>query len=49
MPNGILNPQAGQEWTSNSAFDLTPEHGRTNNVLRIDQVFTDKTRVERSG
>ena len=45
MPNGILNLQAGQEWTSNSACDTTPEHGRTNNVIRIDQVFTDKTRA----
>ena len=24
---------------------LTPEHSRTNNVVRIDQVFTDKTRM----
>ena len=43
--NGILNPQAGQEWTSNSAYDLTPVHGRTNHVLRMDAVLTDKTRV----
>ncbi len=43
--NGILNPAAGQEWTSNSAFDLTPEHGRTNHVLRMDAVLTDKTRA----
>jgi hypothetical protein len=35
----------GQEWTSNSAFDLTPVHGRTNHVLRLDAVFTDKTRM----
>jgi hypothetical protein len=45
LPNGILNRQAGQEWTSNSAYDNTPEHSRTSNVLRIDQVFTDKTRA----
>ena len=45
-PNGILNPAAGQEWTSNSAFDLTPEHGRTNHVLRMDAVLTDKTRAD---
>jgi outer membrane receptor protein involved in Fe transport len=44
QPNGILNLQPGQEWTSNSAYDTTPEHGRTNNVVRIDQVFTSKTR-----
>ena len=43
--NNILNPQVGQEWTSNSAWDLTPVHGRTNNVLRVDSVFTDKTRM----
>jgi Carboxypeptidase regulatory-like domain/TonB-dependent Receptor Plug Domain len=43
--NGILNPQVGQEWTSNSAYDLTPVHGRTNSVLRVDTVFTDKTRM----
>jgi hypothetical protein len=45
MPNGVLNLQPGQEWTSNSAYDVTPEHGRTNNVIRIDQVFTEKTRA----
>ena len=45
MPNGILNLAPGQEWTSNSAYDTTPEHSRTNNVVRIDQVFTDKTRA----
>jgi len=44
MPNGILNLQAGQEWTSNSAYDTTPEHGRTNTNIRIDQVYTSKTR-----
>ena len=32
MPNGILNLAPGQQWTSNSAYDTTPEHGRTNNV-----------------
>ena len=42
--NGILNPQAGQEWTSNSAWDLTPVHGRTNHVLRVDTVLSEKTR-----
>ena len=45
MPNGILNLAAGQQWTSNSAYDNTPEHSRTNNVVRIDQVFTPKTRA----
>src|SRR5215218_311736 len=43
--NNVLNPQVGQEWTSNSAYDLTPIHGRTNSVLRLDTVFTDKTRM----
>ncbi len=45
MPNGILNLAPGQQWTSNSAYDNTPEHSRTNNVVRIDQTFTDKTRA----
>jgi hypothetical protein len=43
--NGITNPQVGQQWTSNSAYDLTPVHGRTNHVLRMDAVFTEKTRM----
>ena len=30
--NGIANPTVGQEWTSNSTYDLTPVHGRTNHV-----------------
>jgi outer membrane receptor protein involved in Fe transport len=45
MPNGILNLAPGEQWTSNSAYDNTPEHSRTNNVVRIDQTFTDKTRA----
>ncbi len=44
LPNGILNLQPGQEWTSNSAYDTTPEHGRTNTNIRIDQVYSPKTR-----
>jgi hypothetical protein len=43
--NNILNPTAGQGWTSNSAWDLTPVHGRTNHVFRFDTVFTEKTRM----
>jgi hypothetical protein len=43
--NNITNPQVGQEWTSNSAYDLTPVHGRTNHVFRFDTVFTEKTRM----
>ena len=42
--NGILNTQAGQEWTSNSAYDLTPLHSRMNHVFRVDQVWSDRTR-----
>jgi Carboxypeptidase regulatory-like domain len=42
--NGIGNPQAGQEWTSNSTYDLTPVHGRTNHVIRVDAVLSEKTR-----
>ena len=44
-PNGVLNTAAGQQWTSNSAFDRTPTHGRTNNVLRMDAVLTENTRA----
>ena len=44
-PNNILNLQPGQEFTSNSAFDTSPEHGRVNHVLRVDQVFSDRTRA----
>ena len=43
--NGILDPRANQQWTSNSAYDLTPVHGRTNHVIRLDSVFTEKTRM----
>src|SRR5262245_156683 len=42
--NGVLNPQPGQEWTSNSAYDLTPLHSRTNHIFRVDQVWSEKTR-----
>ena len=44
-PTASSNPAVGQQWTSNSAYDLTPVHGRTNNVVRLDTVFTDKTRM----
>ena len=40
-----LDPRGGQEWTSNSIYDLTPVHGRTNHVLRLDAVLRDKTRM----
>jgi carboxypeptidase family protein/TonB-dependent receptor-like protein len=43
--NGVLNTQPGQEWTSNSAYDLTPTHSRLNDIVRIDGVFTEKTRM----
>src|SRR5438034_8118479 len=43
--NGVLNAQPGQEWTSNSAYDLTPTHSRLNHVLRVDGVLTEKTRM----
>jgi outer membrane receptor protein involved in Fe transport len=45
LPNGILNPQSGQEWTSNSAYDQTPLHSRTNHVVRIDGVLTQNVRA----
>ena len=43
--NNIGDPRVDQQWTSNSTYDLTPVHGRTNHVLRIDTVFTEKTRM----
>ena len=45
LPNGVLNPIAGQEWTSNHQFDRTPEHSRTNNVFRADVVLGDRLRA----
>src|SRR5688500_13214709 len=45
MPNGIINRQAGQEWTSNDAQDVQPIHKRRNFVTRIDAVITDAQRV----
>jgi hypothetical protein len=44
MPNGILNQQAGQEWTSNDARDVTPIHKRTNFVSRVDVILSQTTR-----
>src|SRR5688500_9675 len=43
--NGILDQRQFQSLTSNSAYDLTPVHGRTNHVVRLDTVFTEKTRM----
>jgi hypothetical protein len=45
FPNGILNLQAGQQFTSNSAYDTSPEHGRLSNVVRVDNVWSDRTRL----
>ncbi len=45
MPNGILNQQAGQQWTSNDAQDVQPIHKRTNFVTRIDAVLSSSQRV----
>jgi hypothetical protein len=45
QPNGILNPIAGQEWTSNHQFDQTPAHSRTNHVFRGDVVLSDRLRA----
>jgi hypothetical protein len=44
-PNGVRNPVPGQEFNSNSAYDTTPEHGRTNHVLRIDGVLNNNVRA----
>jgi Carboxypeptidase regulatory-like domain len=44
LPNGVLNRQAGQEWTSNDAQDVTPIHKRTNFVMRVDTVLSQRMR-----
>ncbi len=44
-PNGIINQQAGQQWTSNDAQDVQPIHKRTNFVTRIDAVLSQSHRV----
>ena len=44
LPNGILNLQAGQAYTSNDARDQTPEHSRKNFVMRIDTVLNQSAR-----
>ena len=43
-PTASSTRASDQQWTSNSTYDLTPVHGRTNHVLRADGVLTDKTR-----
>ena len=43
--NYVMDQRQFQSLTSNSAYDLTPVHGRTNNVIRVDSVFTEKTRM----
>ena len=44
-PNGIVNRQAGQEWTSNDAQDVQPIHKRRNFVTRIDAILNDAQRI----
>jgi Carboxypeptidase regulatory-like domain len=44
MPNGYVNPQAGQQFTANFAFDQTPLHSRTNHVVRIDGALASNMR-----
>jgi hypothetical protein len=44
LPNGILNQQVGQEWTSNDAQDVTPIHKRKNFVMRVDTVLSERMR-----
>ena len=36
QPNGTINQQTGQQFTSNDARDVTPLHARKNTVIRID-------------
>ena len=43
-PNGTLNQQAGQQWTSNDGQDTTPIHKRKNFVMRLDAVLSTRTR-----
>jgi hypothetical protein len=33
-PNGVLNQQAGNLYSSNTAFDKTPEQNRSDTVVR---------------
>ena len=49
LPNGVLNQQAGQEWTSNDAQDAQPIHKRMNFVTRIDAVLSQSTALQRAG
>src|SRR5262245_38850452 len=44
-PNGILNQEPGNLYSSNSAYDETPEHTRSNTVLRVDSVWSERTRL----
>jgi hypothetical protein len=45
LPNGVLNQQAGQQWTSNDGQDTTPIHKRRNFVMRIDAVLSQSQRL----
>jgi hypothetical protein len=45
MPNGILNQQSGQQWTSNDARDTTPIHKRKDLVMRVDAVLSSSQRA----
>jgi outer membrane receptor protein involved in Fe transport len=44
QPNGVLNPQPGQEWTSNSAFEQHPLHSRTEHMFKLDAVWSRRVR-----
>jgi hypothetical protein len=45
LPNGVLNQQAGQQWTSNDGQDTTPIHKRKNFIMRIDAVLSQSQRL----
>jgi hypothetical protein len=45
LPNGIINQQSGQQWTSNDAQDTTPIHKRRNFIMRIDAVLSQSQRM----
>ena len=44
MPNGVINQQTGQQWTSNDGQDTQPIHKRRNFIMRIDAVLSQSQR-----
>ena len=48
LPNGVINQQAGQQFTSNDARDVTPLHTRKNFVIRDRHGARPDTALQRS-